>query len=54
MEGHFTAARQLLEIAGGSVTTAPYVEDIMAPDIRPLVEKYYRGVDPARPGSGCA
>ncbi|HEY1368980.1 MAG TPA: 4-hydroxyphenylacetate 3-hydroxylase N-terminal domain-containing protein [Gaiellaceae bacterium] len=46
MEGHYMAARNLLEIAGGSVMTAPYVEDIMHPELRPFVEKYYRGVDP--------
>jgi 4-hydroxybutyryl-CoA dehydratase/vinylacetyl-CoA-Delta-isomerase len=46
MEGHYLAARNLLEIAGGSVITSPYVEDIMRPELRPFVEKYYRGVDP--------
>jgi len=46
MEGHYMAARNLLEIAGGSVITSPYVEDIMRPDLRPYVEKYYRGADP--------
>jgi 4-hydroxybutyryl-CoA dehydratase/vinylacetyl-CoA-Delta-isomerase len=46
MEGHYMAARNLLEIAGGSVITSPYVEDIMRPDLRPFVEKYYRGADP--------
>jgi 4-hydroxybutyryl-CoA dehydratase/vinylacetyl-CoA-Delta-isomerase len=46
MEGHYLAARNLLEIAGGSVMTAPYVEDIMHPELRPYVEKYYRGADP--------
>jgi len=46
MEGHYLAARHLLEIAGGSPTTAPYVEDIMNPELRPYVEKYYRGADP--------
>ena len=46
MEGHYMAARNLLEIAGGSVITSPYVEDIMRPELRPFVEKYYRGVDP--------
>jgi 4-hydroxybutyryl-CoA dehydratase/vinylacetyl-CoA-Delta-isomerase len=46
MEGHYLAARCLLEIAGGSVVTAPYVEDINHPDLRPYVEKYYRGVKP--------
>ncbi len=46
MEGHYLAARNLLEIAGGSVITSPYVEDIMRPDLRPFIEKYYRGVEP--------
>lgn len=46
MEGHYIAARHLLEIAGGSPITAPYLEDIMHPDLRPLIEKYYRGADP--------
>jgi 4-hydroxybutyryl-CoA dehydratase / vinylacetyl-CoA-Delta-isomerase len=46
MEGHYVAARNLLEIAGGSVITSPYVEDIMRPDLRPFIEKYYRGVEP--------
>jgi 4-hydroxybutyryl-CoA dehydratase/vinylacetyl-CoA-Delta-isomerase len=46
MEGHYMAARNLLEIAGGSVITSPYVEDIFRPELRPFVEKYYRGVDP--------
>ncbi len=45
MEGHYMAARNLLEIAGGSVITSPYVEDIFRPELRPFVEKYYRGVD---------
>jgi 4-hydroxybutyryl-CoA dehydratase/vinylacetyl-CoA-Delta-isomerase len=47
MEGHYMAARNLLEIAGGSVMTAPYVEDILNPELRPYIEKYYRGADPA-------
>jgi 4-hydroxybutyryl-CoA dehydratase/vinylacetyl-CoA-Delta-isomerase len=46
MEGHYMAARNLLEIAGGSVITSPYVEDIMRPELRPYIEKYYRGADP--------
>ena len=46
MECHFTATRLLLEIAGGAVTTAPLEADLMAPDIKPLVEKYFRGADP--------
>ena len=46
MEGHYMAARNLLEIAGGSVITSPYVEDIFRPELRPYIEKYYRGVDP--------
>jgi 4-hydroxybutyryl-CoA dehydratase/vinylacetyl-CoA-Delta-isomerase len=46
MESHFTACRLLLEIAGGSVTTAPLAEDLQAADIRPLVEKYLRGAEP--------
>jgi aromatic ring hydroxylase len=46
MEGHYLAARNLLEIAGGSPMTAPYVEDIMSPELRPYIEKYYRGADP--------
>jgi aromatic ring hydroxylase len=46
MESHFTACRLLLEIAGGSVTTAPLLEDLEAPDIKPLVEKYFRGAEP--------
>jgi 4-hydroxybutyryl-CoA dehydratase/vinylacetyl-CoA-Delta-isomerase len=40
------ATRLLLEIAGGAVTTAPLAEDLLADDIRPLVEKYLRGADP--------
>ena len=46
MECHFTATRLLLEIAGGAVTTAPLEADLMAPDIKPLVEKYFRGAEP--------
>ena len=46
MESHFTACRLLLEIAGGAVTTAPLFEDLQAPDIKPLVEKYFRGAEP--------
>jgi 4-hydroxybutyryl-CoA dehydratase / vinylacetyl-CoA-Delta-isomerase len=46
MEGHYLAARNLLEIAGGSAMTSPYVEDILNPEIRPYIEKYYRGADP--------
>jgi 4-hydroxybutyryl-CoA dehydratase/vinylacetyl-CoA-Delta-isomerase len=46
MEGHYLAARHLLEIAGGSPMTAPYVEDILHPELRPYIEKYYRGTDP--------
>src|SRR5262245_51234994 len=47
MEGHYLACRHLLEIAGGSPMTAPYVEDIRNPELRPYIEKYYRGADPA-------
>lgn len=46
MEAHSIAARNLLEIAGGSAMTAPYVEDVMHPELRPFIEKYYRGADP--------
>ena len=46
MESHFTARRLLLEIAGGAVTTAPLEADLQAPDIKPLVEKYFRGAEP--------
>lgn len=46
MECHFTATRLLLEIAGGAVTTAPLESDLMAPDIKPLAEKYFRGAEP--------
>ena len=46
VEGHYQAARFLLEIAGGSVVTAPYVEDVNHPELRPFVEKYYRGAAP--------
>jgi 4-hydroxybutyryl-CoA dehydratase/vinylacetyl-CoA-Delta-isomerase len=46
MEGHYLAARHLLEIAGGSVITAPYAEDIENEALRPYIEKYYRGADP--------
>jgi len=46
MEGHYLAARHLLEIAGGSPMTAPYVEDIFHPELQPYIEKYYRGADP--------
>jgi 4-hydroxybutyryl-CoA dehydratase/vinylacetyl-CoA-Delta-isomerase len=46
MEGHYLAARHLLEIAGGSPMTAPYVEDILHPELQPYIEKYYRGADP--------
>jgi 4-hydroxybutyryl-CoA dehydratase/vinylacetyl-CoA-Delta-isomerase len=46
MEGHYLAARHLLEIAGGSPITAPYAEDILSPELQPYIEKYYRGADP--------
>jgi 4-hydroxybutyryl-CoA dehydratase/vinylacetyl-CoA-Delta-isomerase len=46
MEGHYLAARHLLEIAGGSPMTAPYEEDIFHPELQPYIEKYYRGSDP--------
>jgi 4-hydroxybutyryl-CoA dehydratase/vinylacetyl-CoA-Delta-isomerase len=46
MEGHYLAARHLLEIAGGSPMTAPFVEDIFHPELQPFIEKYYRGADP--------
>ena len=46
VEGHYQAARFLLEIAGGSVVTAPYVEDVNHPRAPSLVEKYYRGAAP--------
>jgi aromatic ring hydroxylase len=46
MESHFSACRLLLEIAGGAVTTAPLTEDLQAPDIKGLVEKYLRGAEP--------
>ena len=47
MEGHYLAARHLLEIAGGSPITAPYAEDILNPELQPYIEKYYRGSDPS-------
>ncbi|HEY6780632.1 MAG TPA: 4-hydroxyphenylacetate 3-hydroxylase N-terminal domain-containing protein [Thermoleophilaceae bacterium] len=46
VEAHYEAARLLLEIAGGSPITAPYVEDIRHPDLEPFIRKYYRGSDP--------
>jgi 4-hydroxybutyryl-CoA dehydratase / vinylacetyl-CoA-Delta-isomerase len=46
VEGHYLAARNLLEIAGGSPITAPYAADIRNPELKPLIEKYYRGSDP--------
>ena len=46
MESHFTACRLLLEIAGGAVTTAPCSRTCRRPDIKPLVEKYFRGAEP--------
>jgi aromatic ring hydroxylase len=46
VEGHYLAARNLLEIAGGSPITAPYAADIRNPELTGYIEKYYRGSDP--------
>lgn len=46
MEGHYLATRLLLEIAGGAVVTAPFVEDLRSPELADDVEKYFRGAEP--------
>ena len=46
MEGHFMAHATLLEIAGGSVTTAPLAEDLLADDCGRSSRSTYRGADP--------
>jgi 4-hydroxybutyryl-CoA dehydratase/vinylacetyl-CoA-Delta-isomerase len=46
MEGHFLATRLLLEVAGGAVVTAPYVEDLRSDELADDVEKYFRGAEP--------
>lgn len=46
MEGHFLATRLLLEVAGGTVVTAPFVEDLRSEELADDVEKYFRGAEP--------
>jgi 4-hydroxybutyryl-CoA dehydratase / vinylacetyl-CoA-Delta-isomerase len=46
MEGHYLATRLLLEIAGGAVVTAPFVEDLRSEELADDVEKYFRGAEP--------
>jgi 4-hydroxybutyryl-CoA dehydratase/vinylacetyl-CoA-Delta-isomerase len=46
MEGHYLASRLLLEVAGGAVVTAPFVEDLRSPELAADVEKYFRGAEP--------
>lgn len=46
MEGHFVATRLLLEVAGGAVVTAPFVEDLRSEELADDVEKYFRGAEP--------
>jgi len=46
MEGHYLATRLLLEIAGGAVVTAPFVEDLRSEELSEDVEKYFRGAEP--------
>jgi aromatic ring hydroxylase len=37
--------KKVQEIAGGAVVTAPGIEDWKNPELRPYIEKYYKGVD---------
>jgi aromatic ring hydroxylase len=46
MEGHYLATRLLLEIAGGAVVTAPFVEDLRSEELAEDVEKFFRGAQP--------
>ncbi len=46
MEGHYLATRLLLEIAGGAVVTAPFIEDLRSDAMSGDVEKYFRGAEP--------
>jgi aromatic ring hydroxylase len=46
MEGHYLATRLLLEIAGGAVVTAPFVEDLRSEALAEDVEKFFRGAQP--------
>jgi 4-hydroxybutyryl-CoA dehydratase/vinylacetyl-CoA-Delta-isomerase len=46
MEGHFLCTRLLLEIAGGAVVTAPFIEDLRSEEMAGDVEKYFRGAEP--------
>ena len=46
MEGHYLATRLLLEVAGGAVVTAPFVEDLRSEDLAEDVEKFFRGAQP--------
>jgi aromatic ring hydroxylase len=46
MEGHYLATRLLLEVAGGAVVTAPFVEDLRSEELAEDVEKFFRGAQP--------
>ena len=41
MEGHYTATRLLLEIAGGAVETLPSIDDQRAPELKEYFDRYY-------------
>ncbi|MFC1824586.1 4-hydroxyphenylacetate 3-hydroxylase family protein [Thermodesulfobacteriota bacterium] len=44
-ENFHAMTKNVQEIAGGAVVTAPSSEDWNNPEIRPYIEKYYKGVD---------
>ena len=37
--------KHVQEIGGGAIVTAPGLEDWNSPELRPYVEKYYKGID---------
>ena len=44
-ENYHTMIKHVQEIAGGSVVTAPGADDWNNPELRPYIEKYFKGVD---------
>ncbi len=44
-ENYHQMVKHVQEIGGGAIVTAPGLEDWNNPELRPYVEKYYKGVD---------
>ena len=44
-DNYHTMIKHVQEIAGGSVVTAPSSEDWKNPELRPYIEKYFKGID---------